>query len=667
MPTFSKQDDEKIKTIINKHPLLSQLNANDQEKLIALLVNKHIGKNQVIVKEGDLIDSIYFILDGIAEVHQTQIIASLTSGEIIGFSDIGFYSNSGKRSASVIAMTDMELLKLDIGLFNDFISKHLYFNSALQVNAEMILRMKLIKDAIPFKKLSFDEIRELAEKVTSLHLPANQIIFNKNDPGNNCYLIQAGSVEIFLPNMNDSEKQIALLHPPQILGETALLLHSTRNASARTKTNCQLLVLKAEDLLEIVQQKNSVATALMTLLKNRSRPLRLPHIEAHFRKGADQQPIIILKDSLHLNYYELNEEAWFVWQLLDGNHTLREISLALYQHKGNFNPSDISALIMDLEETHFIEKIKPTLNQNNSPTWFKMTERIQQIMEASISFGNVDKLLTQTYQKVIRYFFTVSAQLLFIFIISLGFYFFISYFSHQVESIHHNSHATWLAIFAFLGSTSTLVFHELAHAYTTKFFGYQVHSFGIGWYWIGPIAFCDTSDMWLSTRWAQVMVDLAGIYMDLFIAGIASILAVVISNTDISAFFWLLALFNYLSFFTNLSPLLELDGYYVLLDLSGKDNLRDSAIIWLIDKFPKHWRQPKQLFKQKAECFFWIICIVYLIFQIIFSYVVANILLYSLLGISNPYLNLLIILSIISLVSANTWGQIQKKRNAKKI
>src|SRR5205085_7973545 len=58
----------------------------------------------------------------------------------------------------------------------------------------------------------------------------------------------------------------------------------------------------------------------------------------------------------------------------------------------------------------------------------------------------------------------------------------------------------------------SIVLHELGHAFTVKAFGHEVIGAGLGWYWFGPIAYVDTSDMWLAARWPRVAVTLGGLY-----------------------------------------------------------------------------------------------------------------------------------------------------------
>lgn len=107
---------------------------------------------------------------------------------------------------------------------------------------------------------------------------------------------------------------------------------------------------------------------------------------------------------------------------------------------------------------------------------------------------------------------------------------------------------------------------------------------GVGLYWLAPIAYVDTSDMWLTGRWPRVAVNLAGVYTNAALAGIAAIVALVSPNLVLAAAMWQFALSSYIMVLLNLNPLLELDGYFVLMDLLERPNLRPRALTWLGNK-----------------------------------------------------------------------------------
>jgi putative peptide zinc metalloprotease protein len=65
----------------------------------------------------------------------------------------------------------------------------------------------------------------------------------------------------------------------------------------------------------------------------------------------------------------------------------------------------------------------------------------------------------------------------------------------------------------------------LAHALTTKAYGFQVHRFGVGWFWLGPMAFTDTTHMWLTSRGPRTAVNMAGIWINIVASGLLAIIA----------------------------------------------------------------------------------------------------------------------------------------------
>jgi putative peptide zinc metalloprotease protein len=211
-----------------------------------------------------------------------------------------------------------------------------------------------------------------------------------------------------------------------------------------------------------------------------------------------------------------------------------------------------------------------------------------------------------------------------LFIIALGFVCFILttgnvllFFSYQ--------HASLLLVLTLIPlSLFEVMFHELGHAFAVKAFGREVHYIGVGWFWTAPVAFTDTSDMWLAKRRPRMLVNLAGVYVDVLSAGVASLLMFAIPNPYIQGMLWLFALYTYVGAFKMLSPLQELDGYYVLMDWVEKNRLRQSAVVWLVKIFPKSIRNPKLFREHKAEVIYWVSCLIYLILVSILTMVVVG-------------------------------------------
>ncbi len=638
-------------------------------KLAQLFIEKIIPSKTKIVKQDNLIDSIYFIAAGKAAVRRknpgdtkSDVVATLSEGEAIGLSEIGFYSTTGIRAATVVALTDMVVIQAELETLNGFLKSHPQINTSMQANAEIMLRMLLIKNATPFAKLSAENMRWLAEQVTEIALPKNNIIFNKGDLGDFCYLIKSGEVEVFISNPDNTEASIATLKTPMVFGEAALLLNLPRTASARTLHDTQLIALSREAMQHITKNEIHVGASLSNLVKLRSRPLRLPNIEAHVQKASDQETIITLQNAKTNSYYRLQEEGYYIWQMLNGKNTLRDITLTFNRQYDVFDSEMITDFVMDLEESGFIENLTGTDESNRKlqPGWLRVITRIQSIMEVSVGFGAVDNWITKTYQAGIHYLFTKTVLYTGAAIGLVGFILFLTHFNTNITTFRASHNTGWIIIAAVSGSMLTIFLHELAHAYTTKFFGRKVANFGIGWFWIGPIAFCDTTDMWLATPKQRIWVDLAGMCMDLFLGGLACVLALFTTNVILILFLWLFALYHYLAIFINMTPIIELDGYYALMDLTGKDNLRESAIVWLIRDMKKTWNKPALLWQHRLDIIYWLACFTYLGFSIFINYVVINTLMAGVSSSQHHYLGYAFTLFALIISLLGVWGKIQK-------
>jgi putative peptide zinc metalloprotease protein len=126
-----------------------------------------------------------------------------------------------------------------------------------------------------------------------------------------------------------------------------------------------------------------------------------------------------------------------------------------------------------------------------------------------------------------------------------------------------------------------VLMHEAAHAATAKHFGAEVRRAGIGWYFFAPVAFVDTSDIWAAARLPRVLVSAAGPYSNLVLSGIAGLCAAPFPSGQLASSLWSVAAMGYALACINMNPLLELDGYYIAMDLLEVPNLRARAFACL--------------------------------------------------------------------------------------
>ena len=134
-----------------------------------------------------------------------------------------------------------------------------------------------------------------------------------------------------------------------------------------------------------------------------------------------------------------------------------------------------------------------------------------------------------------------------------------------------------LGALAFIaGRLVVVVAHELAHALTLASFGRRPRRLGFKLLGIVPYAFVDTSEAWFEGRSRRIAVAAAGPIADTCLAGLFALVAVcAAASRPMSRTSWPSA--PILGTLLNLNPLLDRDGYQILVDVVREPGLRRRA------------------------------------------------------------------------------------------
>lgn len=109
--------------------------------LASLLSEKTFEPGDVIVREGEPVDSVYLILEGTVDVrraldkdHPEQLtsVATLGADMAIGLNESGFYSISGIRTATVVALSQVVVLRLSVAAFHGFALAYSHVNEVMR-------------------------------------------------------------------------------------------------------------------------------------------------------------------------------------------------------------------------------------------------------------------------------------------------------------------------------------------------------------------------------------------------------------------------------------------------------------------------------------------------------------------------------------------------------
>ncbi len=139
----------------------------------------------------------------------------------------------------------------------------------------------------------------------------------------------------------------------------------------------------------------------------------------------------------------------------------------------------------------------------------------------------------------------------------------------------------FLSLEGFLIYGASLVFikavHELGHAFMARKYGVHVPVIGIAFILLMPILYTDTTGAHrLQRRSSKLNIDLAGIYAELALAVFATLFWVFLPDGPLRSVAFSTATLSWvLSLAINLNPFMRFDGYYVLSDAIGFENLQD--------------------------------------------------------------------------------------------
>jgi anion transporter len=113
-------------------------------------------------------------------------------------------------------------------------------------------------------------LAKLAAHLEPLFYPSHLIIFRQAEPADAFYLVASGSVGVyFTGHSHSAEIPVKILHAGEPFGEMALLTNSTRTATIKVETDCEVLRLDRSSFLDLVREQPGVALSIAATLSRR--------------------------------------------------------------------------------------------------------------------------------------------------------------------------------------------------------------------------------------------------------------------------------------------------------------------------------------------------------------------------------------------------------------
>ena len=301
----------------------------------------------------------------------------------------------------------------------------------------------------------------------------------------------------------------------------------------------------------------------------------------------------VLKNPVTRSYYRLSERDYFLWQRMDGERTVKDLVVAYFMEFGAFAFARVATLTQELKANHLltdppVRVYRPIMIEllQRSPG-YRLDQFWRAFLQRQFPVHGLDGMVGSIYNMGGRLFFTLPAQVLMLIVILAGVILFFTRVVGQNYGTLITRGSVALGIITLLAVNLVgILLHELAHALAVKHYDREVRRGGFMIYFGMPAFFVDTTDIWLENKRARLVVTWAGPHASLFLAGLAAIAIVVWPESQVNSLLFKFALIAYITTLLNLNPLLELDGYYILMDWLEIPMLRRRSLAFLRTELP---------------------------------------------------------------------------------
>ena len=126
-----------------------------------------------------------------------------------------------------------------------------------------------------FKRLEPHELEKLAEEIDQVDYKAGEVICNEHDHGDALYVVEEGSVRIWVTDEDLNDVTLAELQPGQFFGELAVLDRGERSSSATAITDAHLHRLSSDDFQKFLTEHADCAIDVICEIGARMRQTNL--------------------------------------------------------------------------------------------------------------------------------------------------------------------------------------------------------------------------------------------------------------------------------------------------------------------------------------------------------------------------------------------------------
>jgi putative peptide zinc metalloprotease protein len=294
------------------------------------------------------------------------------------------------------------------------------------------------------------------------------------------------------------------------------------------------------------------------------------------RSGA--QYVVIHLPTRH-TYARLDPREFELLALMDGKRTVKELVIAYYQRYGVLAMARVAGLVRLLREQRF-------LAGGSIDAYSSLASRLRGRPRAhrrgDLTSGAFDGVLEAAYRRWGWLFFHRFWLGLGVGLGVLGPALVLLEMTRGRYTLYEiGGSAVLTLILLVVLALVALAVHEVGHGLAVKHAGRRVHEAGVRLYFGLPAAFVDTTDIWMAAPRQRLLTAFAGPWTGLVLGGVCAIAATAVATGPLGAFLFTAAFVFLVDNLFNFNPLLELDGYYMLIDYLDMPLLRARSLAFV--------------------------------------------------------------------------------------
>ncbi|MBN8436483.1 MAG: PqqD family peptide modification chaperone [Candidatus Accumulibacter sp.] len=309
-----------------------------------------------------------------------------------------------------------------------------------------------------------------------------------------------------------------------------------------------------------------------------------PQLRAHARIQRQRfrgQAWYVLHDSAAGKLHRFSPAAYRVIQLMDGERTLAAIWDEVAAAAGAAAPTQDEVIRLlaqlhagDLLQADLPPDVEELAERSRKQKRQKLWQSFINPMSIRIPLWDPDNFLDRSWP-LLKGLFGPLGPALWLLVVLPALLLAGLHWHELTANLSDQVLATRNLLLLWLVYPLLKALHELGHAYAVKSGEGEVHEMGIMLLVLAPIPYVDaTAAGAFRSKWSRALVGAAGILVELFVAGIAMFVWVLVEPGLLRAIaFNVLLVAGASTLLFNGNPLLRYDGYYVLSDLIEIPNL----------------------------------------------------------------------------------------------